>query len=310
MAGPDLWLAAALIIVGGGLLALDLGAHRSGKPISIANAAAWSCVYVAAALAFSVLVLLLKGQEAFALFLTGFTLEKMLSVDNLFVFIAIFSYFGVKDGDQHKILHLGILGSIVLRLLFVAIGTSALWLFGPIAETAFALIILYTVYVMALADEGEEVDYAQAWYVRGTKRFLPVTDETDGNRLFIHGKATPLFICLVAIEFSDVLFAFDSVPAIIAVTKDPVLIYSAMVFAIMGLRSLYFVVSALKRYLCHLEKAIIAILVLFAGKLFVHAWLGLKIDPVWGLAAILTMLAAGVLASIVTPDREAVSSEQ
>jgi tellurite resistance protein TerC len=308
MTDGDIWLMVALCVLGNGALLLDLASHKSGKTISIGNAIAWSCAYVAAALIYSVLVLAVKGQESFALFLTGYALEKMLSVDNLVVFMAIFSYFNVQAEHQHKILHLGILGAVVIRLAFVAVGTSALWLFGPVAETAFAAIILYTAYAMALAGDGAPADYDNAWYVVWTKKFLPVTGETDGSRLFIGRKATPLFICLIAIELSDVAFAFDSVPAIIAVTRDPILIYSAMVFALMGLRSLYFVIAALKAHLHHLEKAIILVLVLFAGKLLLHAWAGIKVDPVWGLAAILVILTAGVVASMAFPSEKPVST--
>lgn len=286
-----------LVVIG--LLALDLYSHRKDEKISIRNASLWASFYVIAALLFAVLVYYLEGRESAILFLSGFALEKMLSVDNLFVFIAVFTYFGIKDEYQHRILHWGIIGAIVFRIIFVAVGTGSLFLFGKVAETAFAIIILYTAYAMWTAKDEEDVDYDNVWYIRFTKKILPVTSEVDGHKFFIAGKATPLFICLVAIEISDILFAFDSVPAIIVITRDPFLIVSAMVFAIMGLRSLYFVLLALKRELAHVEKAVVVLLVLFAGNILAKSWLDIHLDPLYGLLGIVGILSFGVLASVI-----------
>lgn len=296
---------ALLFLMIGTLLTCDLYTHRHDRVIPIKNAALWSGVYILAALIFAAFLYVSSGAESSSLFLTGFLLEKMLSVDNLFVWIAIFSYFGIKEKHQHRILHWGVLGAIVFRLGFVAIGTGSLWLFGPFAETAFALIILYTAYLMITSDEDAPVEYDKVWYIRVLKRFLPVTGATRGHAFFIDGKATPLFLCLVAVEVCDILFAFDSVPAVIIVTRDPVLIMSAMTFAILGLRSLYFVLTALKRYLKHLDKAVIVILVLFSLKILCGTWLDFHVEPLLSLAGVLGLLTIGVLFSLGGKNEEA-----
>lgn len=288
-----------------GLLAVDLYSHRGNKPVNLRAAVAWSLFYVAAALVFAGWLWIDLGREAAALFMAGYTLEKMLSVDNLFVWMAIFAAFRVGPEFQHRILHWGILGAVVFRLLFVAIGTGTLVLFGPAAEAAFGAIILFTAYKMLTAKDDGEVDYTEAWYVRWAKKWLPVTAERDGAKFFIKGCATPLFICMIAVEVTDVLFAFDSVPAIIAVTRDPLLVYSSMIFAILGLRSLYFVLEAMKRSLAYLETAVIAILVFIGAKVLAHATIGLKVDTMVSLGIVLSVLTAGVVVSLITRPKEA-----
>jgi tellurite resistance protein TerC len=257
--------------------------------------------------------------------LAGYVLEQSLSVDNLFVFIAIFASFALRDAYQHRILYYGILGAIVLRFAFIGLGTSLLFA-GELSEAmhmtvygTFGAVVLWSGYQMyrALDDaDGEREDYTDHWSVRLTRRFLPVHPLLDGQRFFTRNdgkwKVTPLFLCLVTVEASDLAFAFDSVPAVIAVTREPFLIYTSNVFAILGLRSLYFLLSAARRYLCHLEKAVIGILAFIGGKLIAEAFrsplehlLGVPVEISAGasLVVVVGLLALGVVGSFIFPRR-------
>lgn len=230
-------------------------------------------------------------------------------------------------------LYWGILGAIVFRAIFVAIGTGLL-VFGPWVEILFAAIVAWTGVVMLKGggDDDEEVDYSRHLAYRFASRLLPVWPKLLGGRFFVGRKqlevevqksenqgislatrgalfATPLFLCLVVVEVSDVLFAFDSVPAVIAVSREPLIVYSAMLFAILGLRTLYLVLEALKRYLVHLEKAVVVLLFFIAAKLGLNATdqlfhHGIGIDANTSLLVVLVVLALGILASLLFPGKE------
>src|SRR5690242_6752278 len=226
-------------------LFLDLYAHRAGRPVDVRNAAIWSVLWFALALGFAIFIGARYGRSKAWLFLAGYMLEQSLSVDNLFVFIAIFASFALRDAYQHRILYYGILGAVVLRFVFIGLGTSLLFA-GEVSETlhaavygGFGAVVLWSAYQMyrALhAAEEEREDYTDHWSVRLTRRLLPVHPMLDGHRFFTrphqHWRVTPLFLCLVTVEASDLAFAFDSVPAVIAVTREPFLIYTSNVFAI------------------------------------------------------------------------------
>lgn len=319
-------------------LLLDMVTHRDDKPITLARASIWSLFWVAISLAFAGFLYVQHGPEVASLFVTGYALEKVLSVDNLFVFIAIFAWFKVPDGMRHRVLYWGVIGAIVFRGIFVAIGTGLLS-FGPWVEIVFAAIVAWTAVMMLKGgdDEEEEEDYSQHLAYRFAKKLFPVWPKLYGHNFFVSRKklevevhkpenkgmslaakggifATPLFLCLVVVEVSDVLFAFDSVPAVIAVSREPLIVYSAMLFAILGLRTLYFVLEALKRYLVHLEKAVIALLFFIAGKLGLNATdhlfhHGVSIDPNTSLIIVLLVLAVGILASVLFPEKEEASAE-
>jgi tellurite resistance protein TerC len=280
---------------------LDLNAHRDDVPITLRDAAKWSLVYVGISLAFAAYLGIVRGGHAASLFLTGYVMEKALSVDNLMVFGAVFAYFGIQPGFQHRILHYGIIGAVLFRLIFVVIGTGALALIGRPVELVFGSFVAWSAWKMLTAgdDGNEEVDHASRWYIKWTKHFIPVAADASQNRFFNAARmATPLFLCLIAVEITDVMFSFDSVPAVISVTRDPLLVYSAMIFAILGLRSMYFVLEALKRYLAHLGKAVSLVLVFVAGKLFLHSLAGIEIDPFVSLMVVLATLTGGVLSSL------------
>ena len=314
-------------------LIVDLYSHRKDKPLTLLNASLWSVFWVAISLVFAGFLYVSHGSEVASLFMTGYALEKVLSVDNLFVFMAIFAWFKVPDGYRHRVLYWGIIGAIVFRLIFVAIGTSLL-AFGPWVEIVFALIVAWTAVMMLKGggDDDEEEDYSQHMSYRFAKKLFPVWPKLQGNKFFMRRKvveqelakpenkgmsiagkgaffATPLFLCLVVVEISDVLFAFDSVPAVIAVSREPLIVYSAMMFAILGLRTMYFVLEALKRYLVHLEKAVVALLFFIAGKLALNATNhlfdhGVSIDPNTSLIIVLVVLAIGIFASVIFPEKD------
>ncbi|AKM41599.1 tellurium resistance protein TerC [Burkholderia contaminans FFH2055] len=318
-------------------LLLDMVTHRDDKPITLARASIWSVFWVAISLAFAGFLYVQHGAEVASLFLTGYALEKVLSVDNLFVFMAIFAWFKVPDGLRHRILHWGIIGAIVFRGVFVVIGTGLL-AFGPWVEIVFALIVAWTAVMMLKGgdDDDEAKDYSQHLACRFAKKLFPVWPRLHGHKFFVSRKqleaevrtperdmslaakgglfATPLFLCLVVIEVSDVLFAFDSVPAVIAVSREPLIVYSAMLFAILGLRTLYFVLEALKRYVVHLEKAVVVLLFFIAAKLGLNATdhlfhHGISISPNTSLLIVMVVLAIGILASVIFPNKEEARAE-
>ncbi|PHM44988.1 tellurium resistance protein TerC [Xenorhabdus mauleonii] len=326
---------AVFIILSVGALFIDLFMHRHDKPISLRSAALWSIFWIAIAFVFAGFLYVHHGAEAASLFVTGYALEKVLSVDNLFVIMAIFSWFAVPDRYRHRILYWGIIGAIVFRGIFVAIGTSLLAL-GPWVEIVFAVIVGWTAVMMLKSgdDDDEIEDYSQHIAYRMVKRFFPIWPKLRGHAFMLNQKevdaelakpenadvkvgragkaalyATPLMLCLAVIELSDVMFAFDSVPAVIAVSREPLIVYSAMMFAILGLRTLYFVLEALKKYLVHLEKAVIALLFFIAIKLGLNAsehifHHGYSISATTSLLVVIGVLAAGILASLLFPQKE------
>lgn len=315
-----------------GAIFIDLFMHRNDKPISLMSAALWSVFWVVVAMAFAGFLYIHHGAEVSSLFVTGYALEKVLSVDNLFVMMAIFSWFAVPDRYRHRVLYWGVIGAIVFRGIFVAIGTGLLSL-GPYVEVVFAIIVAWTaVMMLKSADDDDEIeDYSQHLAYRMVTRFFPVWPKLKGHAFLLNQKevdieltkpensdvsigrgkktalyATPLFLCVAVVELSDVMFAFDSVPAIIAVSREPLIVYSAMMFAILGLRTLYFVLEALKQYLVHLEKAVIVLLFFIAAKLGLnatdHIWHhGYSITATTSLYVVLGVLALGIVASVTFP---------
>lgn len=320
-----------LTVVGVSLY-LDLFAHRHATEISVADAARWSAFWIFLALLFYGYLWGRFSKEWADLYLAGYFLEKSLSVDNLMVFMAIFASFGIKSTLQHRILYWGILGALVFRAIFVLVGTS-LFMASPWVGFLFAGLVAWSGVQMLKSSGGDDEieDYSDHWSVRLTGKLMPIYTKLHFDRffvkhheLFVNGETaqqvtrngalyvTPAFLCLAAIETSDLAFSFDSVPAVIAVTQEPLLVYAAMIFAILGLRSLYFVLSALTRYLVYLEKAVVALLFFIAAKMVLQSWnhaigdTGLHLSPGASLTIVLGTLAVGVIASLLFPgDRDA-----
>ncbi|OOR99715.1 tellurium resistance protein TerC [Haemophilus paracuniculus] len=308
---------------------LDLFAHRNTKEISVKDASLWSIFWIGLALAFYGYLWVRFNKEAADLYLAGYVLEKSLSIDNLMVFVAIFASFGITGKLQHRILYWGIIGALIFRAIFVVIGTG-LFTVSPYVGFIFAAFVIWSGYKMLSSnnDSDEEIeDYSNHWSVRLVGKLMPVLPKLLAERFFVkHSEltpenlalvtrkglryATPAFLCLMAIETSDVAFAFDSVPAVIAVTQEPLLVYAAMIFAILGLRSLYFILAALTKYLVHLEKAVIALLFFIGIKMGIQSWnhaigdSGIHISANTSLFIVLGTLAVGVLASFIFPENE------
>ncbi len=278
------------VVMACGLLAADIYSHKGTKAVSLQGAVSWSLLYIAAALVFAGYLYSARGPETASLFLTGYTLEKVLAFDNLFVFSLIFAYFKIPDNLQHKALHWGIAGAVVFRAIFVGAGVGLMESLGPVVDIVFAFIIMVTLYVMVSAQD-DEADYNNAGYIKWVRKLWP--------------NVTPFVLAIVAIEVSDIMFSFDSVPAVMAVTKEPFLIYSAMMFAILGLRSLYFVISALSRLLTHMDGAIMVVLGFIALELLSGALLDMHIVASTKLIIIMSILGIGVISSLVSKEEKA-----
>ncbi len=298
----------------------DLHSHNDDKPITAKNSLLWTSLWVSLSLMFAAYIAFglehidpAKRMESAQFFLAGYLLELSLAVDNLFVIMAIFTSFGVKDEYQHRVLYYGILGALVMRFIFIVAGTSLVEYFGVYALGVFGIFILWTAFKMwqHMGAENKEIeDFSQHWAVRMTRRFMPVHTRIEGHNFFVRVdengvvhkdngalKATPLFLCLIVVEISDVLFAFDSVPAIIAITTDPFIVYTSNIFAILGLRSMYFLLAAAKRYLRHLEKSVIAILVFIGIKMMLMVTGAVHLPAMVSLGVVGGLLALGIGAS-------------
>lgn len=249
---------------------IDIKSHKPGQEITMKNAAIWSLIWFLCAVAFGGYIFMHRGAEAASLYASGYILEKALAIDNLFAFYLIFKSFGLTQEStqhhQHKILYWGILGAILFRVAFLGLGALIVNASAYVL-IAFAGIILWTVWKMWKAGEDdEEVDYTKHWSVNLVKRFSKVNPSISSGKFFALG-ATPLFLCLVCIEICDVVFAFDSMPVIIAVVKDPYLMIVSSLWAAAGLRSLYFLLVAAQNKFWALDKAVMILLIFVAGKL-------------------------------------------
>lgn len=318
---PVITLTVFAVFVITGIL-IDLYYHKSDQQITIKDATLWSIFWIFVSFLFGIFLYYQHGSDVASLFFAGYLLEKSLSVDNLFVFMAIFSWFAIPDNLRHRVLYWGIIGAIIFRLIFVAIGTSLMSLSGFV-EIIFGLIVGWTAWIMLTKnDEQEEIkDYSNHFAYKLVHKVFPVSQTLNGHDFFYRRNfstisqyktewiATPLFLCLVIVEISDVMFAFDSVPAIIAVSKDPLIIYSAMIFAILGLRTMYFLLEAMKQYFIYLEKAVVCILFYIAGKLIINAsssmyGLDFHIHHNVSLIVILTLLLGSIVFSLVRKEDE------
>ncbi|MEE9285216.1 MAG: TerC family protein [Dehalococcoidia bacterium] len=260
-----LWVGFTLFILA--MLGLDLGVfHRRAHVVGLREAAIWSAVWITLALLFNGGVYLWIGSDEGLAFLTGYVIEKSLSVDNVFVWLVIFSYFAVPPQYQHRVLFWGILGAMVLRGIFIAAGVTLLNQFEWVIYL-FGAFLVFTGLKLAFRKE-EQIHPERNPVMRLVRRFFPVTSDYHGQRFFIrqHGRwiATPLLMVLVVVEATDVVFAADSIPAILAVTRDPFIVWSSNVFAILGLRALFFLVAGILRYFRYLNVGL-AVVLCFVG---------------------------------------------
>jgi len=286
------------------MLFLDLFVfHKKTHEVKIKEAILWSIVWISLALIFNYLVYLWFGQEKAMEFLTAYVIEKSLSVDNLFVFIMIFSFFNIKNEYQHKILFWGILGALVMRIIFIVVGIELIHKFHWIIYV-FGVFLIYTG-VKIPFEKDKKIEPDKNPLVRLFKKFMPVTNEIHGDRFFvkINAKtyATPLFIALIIIEFSDLIFAVDSIPAVLAISDDTFIVYTSNVFAILGLRALYFALAGIVKYFRYLKYGLAAILVFVGTKMCISGFY--KFPVMWSLLIIISLLFLSVLASWIIPDK-------
>ena len=301
----DFYLWTGFIVFVFFMLALDLGVfHRKSHEVKISEALIWSAVWISLALIFNYGIFIFMGKEKAIEFLTGYVIEKSLSIDNLFVFIMVFTYFNVEPKYQHKILFWGILGALIMRAIFIFAGVALISMFHWIIYV-FGGFLIFTGIKM-LFHKDEKLDPNKNPLVIIFKKFFPVTEQMHGSKFFVkinaRTVATPLFIVLLVIEFTDLIFAVDSIPAILAISNDTFIIFTSNVFAILGLRALYFALAGITKYFYYLKYGLSAILVFVGIKMILAEFY--KIPVVYSLLSILGILIISILFSVIYPKRE------
>ncbi|MDQ7857285.1 MAG: TerC family protein [Armatimonadota bacterium] len=296
---PLLWGAFTLFILA--LLALDLGLHRRAHVIGTREALGWSVFWITLALAFNVLVYRWFGADRALEFLTGYLIEKALSVDNVFVFLVVFSYFAVPAAYQHRVLFWGVLGAIVFRVTFILAGAALLKAFHWIVY-AFGALLVYTG-LRLVTQQGEHVHPERNPALRLVRRIFPVTPDYREARFFVRDGsrllATPLLLVLAVVEATDIVFAVDSIPAIFAVTKDPFIVYTSNIFAILGLRALFFLLAGVITRFHHLKYGLGLVLGFVGVKMLASDVVSVPIGL--SLAVVVALIGGSVVASLVWP---------
>jgi tellurite resistance protein TerC len=306
MLATNIWFWVGFIAFVLAMLALDLGVfHRQAHEVRPREAGIWTAVWVTLALLFAGGLYVLSGRHVALTFLTGYVVEEALSADNIFVMVLIFEYFRVPKVCQHRVLFYGILGALVMRGLFIALGAALIARFHWILYVFGAMLVITGVRMGIKSDE--EFDGEQNRIVRAARRLLPFSQDFHGKHFFVveagRKVATPLLLVLILVELTDLVFAIDSIPAIFGVTTDPFIVFTSNIFAVLGLRSLYFLLAAVvERF--HLLKYGLALILSFVGfKMLTENFI--EIDIVLSLSIILGLLALSISASLVWPRREA-----
>jgi tellurite resistance protein TerC len=304
-----MWLVFNILVVV--MLVIDLGLNRRSHEVSFREALTWSGVWISLALIFNAGIYYFLGEIKALEFFSGYLIEKSLSVDNLFVFIMIFSYFNVSKEHQPKILKWGIIGALVMRAVFIFLGIELLEAFHWMIYV-FGGILIFTGFKMALGGE-EKIDPEHNPLVRLVRKFVPVTKRNHGGRFFINRRGiravSPLFLALVMVESSDVIFALDSLPAVFAVTRDPFIVYTSNVFAILGLRALYFLLANVMGRFAYLKLGISMVLI-FVGIKMLLAETRFEISTYLSLGVIFAVLTVSILASVVRRKRHPESRDE
>ena len=300
-----LWIGFNLFVLF--MLALDLGVfHRKSHVVTFRESMIWTVVWVTLAMLFNLGVWHYGGSEKGIQFLTGYVIEKSLSVDNVFVFALLFSYFSVPAQYQHKVLFWGVLGALVMRAIMIAVGAALITKFVWIIYLFGGFLILTG--LKMIFKREEEIHPESNPVVRWFKKLMPVTSGYRGDKFFIHENgvrhATPLFVVLLLVEVSDLIFAVDSIPAIFAVTTDPFIVYTSNVFAILGLRSLYFALAGVMDKF-HYLKIGLGVVLAFVGVKMLLGHSEWKIDTPISLGVIVLVLTGSVVASILWPKKAA-----
>jgi tellurite resistance protein TerC len=297
-----LWIGFNLFVVA--MLALDLGVfHRKAHAVKVREALLWSAAWIALAGVFNVVIYMGYGTQRALEFLTGYVIEKSLSIDNLFVFLIIFSYFRVPAKYQHRVLFWGVLGALIMRAAFIATGVTLIERFHWIIYI-FGAFLIWTGIKMS-QNKNTEVHPERNPVVRLVRKLFPVSADYHGAKLFGRegGRrvATPLFLVLLVIETTDLVFAVDSIPAILAISRDPFIVYTSNVFAILGLRSLYFALAGIMQMFHFIHYGLSAILVFVGVKMLISDIYPIPVGV--SLALVAAILAASIVASMLWPDK-------
>lgn len=304
-AGSLEWAVFAAVVIG--VIALDIGLLGSSKRhMSFREAVVRSLFNIAAGLGFAGFVWWRLGRESSASYLIAYLVEESLSVDNLFVFLIIFNYFKLNDGRQHRVLSWGVAGAVVMRAIFIFAGAALLHRFHWMMYV-FGVFLIYTGVKLAIRKEEESVNPEDNVALKIARRFLRTTDEYNEDHFTVVKQgvryATPLLLVLVVIEVTDLLFAVDSVPAVLAVSRDVFVVYSSNIFAILGLRALYFVLAGMMNRFHHLGMGLSLILIFIGAKMVIEPYL--KIHSLISLAVIVVLLGGAVVLSLLRPPKGA-----
>ena len=302
--GAWLWAVFNLFVVF--MLVLDLRVfHKQAHEVKIKEALLWSAFWIVLSLLFNVGVYIFEGYEVALQFFTGYIIEKSLSVDNLFVFLMIFSYFKVPGKYQHKVLFWGIVGALVMRGLLIFVGVTLINQFHWVLYI-FGAFLVFTGVKMAFQDETVDIHPENNVFVRIFKRILPVTAGYHEGKFFVRAEkrvyATLLFIVIIVVETTDLVFALDSIPAVFAITRDPFIVYTSNVFAILGLRALYFALAGLLNLFHYLKFGLSIVLVFIGAKMLIESFYDLPIAIALGVVA--GVLTLSVVASVLFPIKE------
>ncbi|MBU6121147.1 TerC family protein [Hymenobacter siberiensis] len=301
---PLFWLAFTVFVVA--LLLLDLLVfNRQAHEIKLREALGWSAFWVVLSLSFNLLVYRTMGHQAGLQWLTGYLVEKALSVDNLFVFLLIFNYFKVPVQYQHRILFWGVLGALLLRAVFILAGAALLARFHFLMYPLGAFLV-YTGIRMGRSSSDPEIDPENNPVVRFLSRHLPITRQLEGGKFFVRKNglrfATPLFVVLVMVETTDVVFAADSIPAILAITRNTFIVFTSNVFTLLGLRAMYFALASMMRLFHHLHYGLSLILVFIGAKILLESVITIPMPVALGVVG--GLLVMSVVASLMWPKHE------
>jgi tellurite resistance protein TerC len=301
----NIWFWVGFIAFVLAMLALDLGVfHKKAHEVHPREASIWVAVWVSLALVFALGLWHFKGSDPALKFLTGYVIEESLSVDNLFVMVVIFEYFAVPAICQHRVLFYGILGALFMRGLFIGVGALLLSRFDWILYVFGAMLVVTGIRMMFKHDE--EFDGDNNRIVRAVRTLVPMTSHYDGKRFFVieSGRrlATPLLLVLILVEFTDLIFAIDSIPAIFGITRDPFIVFTSNIFAILGLRSMYFLLAAVVEKFYLLKYGLAIILSFIGTKMLIEHWF--HMDILLSLGVVVGTLTLSIVASLVWPQRE------
>lgn len=300
------WIGFNVVVLA--ILALDLGVlHRKAEKVSLREAAVWSGIWVALSLCFALAIYLTMGKQSGLEFLTGYLIEYALSVDNIFVFVLIFTYFGVPEKYQHRVLFWGIIGALVLRGVMIVAGSALVTRFAWTLYI-FGAFLVFTGIRMALQKDDAAYNPERDPVLRAARKIVPVTKEYHGKKFFVreqradgtsHLAATPLFIVLLIVDTTDIVFATDSIPAIFAVTRDPFIVYTSNICAVLGLRALYFLLAGIVDKFVYLKLGLSMVLVFIGAKMLLEGVFHIPIGISLGVVAL--VLASSIVASIRWP---------